>query len=149
MIKREVFNQEFPIHDLYLEPLPIQVSSAGSHMNILSRCDDLLRRFGQVSLLDLGPDGTGNLEGNSNADEIWALIKGEVMFHWVDGREQSPTKGSKFSIQLDRPSLALVPFGVQFTFEWEVPGTILLRISSEEKSSPSSTTVHLEEGSGC
>jgi hypothetical protein len=144
MDKYEGYDQEFPIHDLYIANLATQEFESGFQYDVLSRCDHLLRRFGQISFLTLGPSGKGTLERNAIADEIWALQRGDVIFHWNDRRENSPTKGAAYKARFDSPSLALVPFGVSFSFEWKESGTMLIRISSEEKSSDTSPVIRLE-----
>lgn len=123
---------KYPIHDLYITELSYSENKAGRRLQILSQSDHLIRRFGQLSFLILKPMGILSTERNPAADEIWALVEGQAIFHWHDTREDSPTLGEKFSQRYNSPTGVLVPFGVTFSFEVEAEGTMIIRISSEE-----------------
>jgi dTDP-4-dehydrorhamnose 3,5-epimerase-like enzyme len=47
------------------------------------------------------------------ADEVWALLDGEIDVVMHDEREDSPTRGTRVHLHLHEPTLVLVPFGVQ------------------------------------
>jgi hypothetical protein len=146
---RDMHRPELPIHDLYVEAIQTEQSATGSQGTIYDRSNHLLRRFGQVSFLTLEPSGRGELSGNDIADEVWALLSGEVVFEWFDERVDSPSRGASYQAHLTTPGLVLVPFGVRFSFEVGQAPTTLLRISSEEASSDACPMVVLSQEGEC
>ena len=148
-VNRDMHKPEFPIHDLYVEEIQIEPSDTGLQGIVYTRSNHLLRRFGQVSFLQMEPTGRGELSGNFIADEVWALLSGQVVFEWVDERVDSPSRGASYQAQLNTPGLALVPFGVRFSFEVGQTPTMLLRISSEEASADAYPMVVLSQAGEC
>ncbi len=57
--------------------------------HVLSDQDHLLRRFGQVQVIRKSPGRSETLCLREVADEVWALIEGQVEFTWYDLRQDS------------------------------------------------------------
>jgi hypothetical protein len=121
-----------PIHDLYLKRLRPQHDHDLTAWVPLRDDDHLLRRFGQVEVVQMGPDARPLCRLRSVADEIWALLQGSAELRWRDFREVSPTQNESFGLKLSEPTLALVPFGVGFGLRSLQLGTTLVRISTHE-----------------
>jgi hypothetical protein len=104
----------YPIHDLYVRKLESTITKGVTSLPLLSFDDHLLRRFGFAEKISLAANHQGCMKVREVADEIWVCIEGKVQFHWWDCREDSPTKGQKFELMIEEPTLVLVPFGVAF-----------------------------------
>jgi hypothetical protein len=106
--------QAATIHDALWSTLP--PPSPGEPAAVLSFEDHWLRRFGQMDVLRL--ETGGRYQGRRRiADEVWALVEGEVVIRMTDGRPESPSRGAIETHSLDVPSRVLVPFGVELRIE--------------------------------
>jgi len=120
------------IHDLYIRGLERQGTHSGSTISILRYSDHLLRRFG-LAEFHLLADGQERLSAaRAIADEVWALVRGEVEFDWEDRRENSPTFGRTYQLLARQPMVVLVPFGVAFRIRSLNGEAELVRLASEE-----------------
>ncbi|MGH2620159.1 MAG: hypothetical protein ACRDHG_06255 [Anaerolineales bacterium] len=121
-----------PIHDLYIRALERRGTPSGSTLNVLRYSDHLLRRFGLAEFHVLA-DGQQRLSAaRPVADEVWALVRGEVEFDWEDQRENSPTSGHTYQLRAGQPTVVLVPFGVAFRIRSLNGEAALVRLASEE-----------------
>ena len=80
--------------------------------------DHLLRRFGQAEVCTLDA-GAQFVEGlYPVADQVWAILTGEVELRLEDRRAGSPSEGQVDVLHLRaaKPQAVLIPFGVAYTF---------------------------------
>ncbi len=122
----------YPIHDLFIRSLHIDQDSNGATLEVLRYSDHLLRRFGFAEIVFLESDQVRPVGLRSVADEAWALVEGSVQFRWRDLRSSSPTREATYQLDCDRPTLVLVPFGVEFEVRAVGGPTQLLRLSTHE-----------------
>lgn len=101
---------EYPITDMLIFPLDQQPGK----LTLLSNRDHLLRRFGQLGLLDLDSGSAAPSTVRAEADRFYFVILGNVDFSLVDLREHSPSRGQHvdLTLQASEPRGVLVPFGV-------------------------------------
>jgi dTDP-4-dehydrorhamnose 3,5-epimerase len=123
---------DHPIHDLYIEQLTLNHDHGLTSWVPLRDDDHLLRRFGQVEVMQMDPAAPPRCQLRAIADEAWALLSGSAEFRWRDFRAVSPTEGRRFSLQLREPTVVLVPFGVGFGVQALQQGVLLVRISTHE-----------------
>jgi len=97
------------INDLTLMPLAWR----DGRLTVLSENDPLLRRFGQCDYLRLAA-GASRILLRKQADEIWTLVSGRARLVLTDQREDSPSRQSGQTLELDEnaPRSVLIPFGV-------------------------------------
>jgi len=81
-----------PIHDLYIRELTVEETDGLAKFHVLSDEDHLLRRFGQVQVIRKSPGRSETLCLREVADEVWALIQGQVEFAWHDLRLAPPSR---------------------------------------------------------
>lgn len=100
----------YPIADMLVFPL----EQGAGKLQLLSNREHLLRRFGQLTLLELDPASTLPSSVRSEADRFYFVISGAASFALVDLREHSPSRGQHavFLLTADSPQGLLVPFGV-------------------------------------
>lgn len=127
-------NEDYPIHDLYIEPISPETFEAGTRWIALRHEDHLLRRFGQAEVVRTLPGHTSEKILHEAADEVWSLIEGEVEFVWHDLRQDSPTYDQRHSHRCDEPTLVLAPFGVEFGYSTFNSPALLLRLSTHSDS---------------
>ena len=132
---RDRYNQpmpsEFPIHDMLVFPL----HPSSGPLTLLRNRDHLLRRFGQLDLIDLdaGEQTEATLRGE--ADRFYFCIQGRVTVTLLDLREHSPSLGAQARLTLDakQPQGLLAPFGVACSLAAETDARlVLLSTHSEE-----------------
>ena len=101
-------------------------------LTVLKESDQLLRRFGQVDVVDLGAKNTLEVR-RIQADEIWAIISGKAEIELEDQRGESPSFGKRVDMEVEgkSPQVFLVPFGVNCKISSQ-EGAILLRISTHQ-----------------
>ena len=122
--------EHLKISDMYVLDLAWQ----GQKLTIIKETDQLLRRFGQMDMIKLNPKDRVDVF-RSEADEIWAPMAGQADVRLEDQREESPSKGEIFHLEIisDDPKAILVPFGVNCTIS-SAEGATLLRIGTHEES---------------
>ncbi len=121
-----------PIHDLYFKPIPPESDRGLTSWVPLRDDDHLLRRFGQIEVLQIKAGAPPLCRMREVADDWWALIGGSAELIFKDLREISPTQGETYRLRLHEPTLAFVPFGVAFGVRAVEPPAILIRISTHE-----------------
>lgn len=128
-----------PIHDIIILPLT-QVEDEGTLRWVALRdTDHLLARFGQAEVIRVQTGRPVGMRLRSVADEVWALIEGQVEFAWQDLRQGSPTRNHHFSLACLKPTAVLVPSGVAFGFRALGNQPLLLRLSTHADEDPAST----------
>ena len=99
----------FAINDLVV----MDLSPRWPILTVLTEDDPILRRFGQVDVVDLD---TGHPQSilRKKADEVWAVLEGEAHFSLKDQREDSPTFEHSETVTLSGEIFraVMVPFGV-------------------------------------
>jgi hypothetical protein len=121
---------KYPIHDLFISELePIEMDGQ-IRMPILSFQDHLLRRFEFAESILLDTKVQTDLKIRAVADEIWISLSGKVQFTWLDMRNYSPSYGSRYEIQSDKPMRVLAPFGVAFGIQTFDEPVHLIRFST-------------------
>lgn len=101
------------IHDIWVQPLPTVRSDGGTHWKLPEGLAPWLRRYGEAEVVRMASGASLGPRVRRVADEVWALLDGEVDVDLVDERDNSPTRGGSLHIHLSEPTLVLVPFGVQ------------------------------------
>jgi hypothetical protein len=122
----------YPIHDLYLRPLEINLEGGAAHLRLLAHSNHLLRRFGVVELFRLPAGATFGPRLQPVADDAWVLESGAADLFWRDERLGSPTRGGQHRWRALPPLLWLVPFGVAFGMRCSQP-CVLIRLSTHEQ----------------
>ncbi len=123
-------SEALPIHDLFIRQISIKQEQSETRWTALQDGDHLLRRFGLAELVRAQSGAKPSLQVRSVADEVWALIEGQVEFRWHDLREDSPTQGEEHRITCSEPTLVLAPFGVAFGFRALEGSALLLRLAT-------------------
>lgn len=126
-----------PIHDLFVKALSKEDFASGWRLPMLRYDDHLLRRFGLAEAIQLDARSSLGPQIRRTADELWALVEGQVEFSWEDRREGSPTHGQRHSLRCDQPTLALVPFGVAFSCRALEQPARLIRLATHAEEEPS------------
>lgn len=120
----------FPIHDLYIKPILLIEEPGSTRWPTLCDSDHILRRFGLAEVVRVQPEAPPKVHVREIADEVWALIEGQVEFYWHDLRKNSPTFDSKHRLICELPTLVLVPFGVAFGCRALGGAATLLRLAT-------------------
>ena len=128
--ERNALTNKQPIHDLYIRELTVEETDGFAKFHVLSDEDHLLRRFGQVQVIQKSPGRSETLYLREVADEVWALIEGNVEFAWHDLRQGSPTQGRWHHLHAETPTLILAPFGVAFGCRALQDPALLIRLST-------------------
>jgi dTDP-4-dehydrorhamnose 3,5-epimerase len=83
-------------------------------MEILRDDDELLKRFGQVSLAKSYPGVIKAFHYHKRQDDIWFFAVGNAQVVLYDKREDSPTKSETnvFYLGEDNPQIVVIPVGV-------------------------------------
>jgi hypothetical protein len=102
----------YPIHDMLLRPLPVREGPWGRHWPLPDWDGPWLRRYGEAEVIRIGPGGALPDRLRRVADEVWALLEGEIELTAVDLRPDSPTHDAELRLDLTEPTLILIPFGV-------------------------------------
>jgi hypothetical protein len=120
---------DFPISDMYV--FTLRRSERG--LVLLREADHLLRRFGQLELVDLSA-GALELGVRAEADRFVYAIDGTCEVELIDLRDSSPTHAARALVALDAadPQGVLVPFGVACTLRaGKAARVVLLSTHSE------------------
>lgn len=102
----------YPIHDMLLRPLAARQAPWGRHWPLPDWDGPWLRRYGEAEVIRLAPGGDLPERLRHVADEVWALLEGEIELVAVDRRPDSPTRDAELRLHLTDPTLILIPFGV-------------------------------------
>lgn len=127
-----------PITDLLV--LPLQPEEGG--LTLLSNQQHLLRRFGQLQLLELAPGQRSAASLKGEADRFYFVIAGEARIALEDLREHSPSRGAKDEVTLaaEQPQGLLAPFGVAVRLSSE-RGARVIVVSTHSEAHPADGTV--------
>jgi hypothetical protein len=101
------------IHDLWVQPLPTSRSPSETRWKLPEGLAPWLRRYGEAEVIRMAAGAHLGPRVRLMADEVWALLDGEIEVKMQDGRDDSPTRGAALHLHLIEPTLVLVPFGVQ------------------------------------
>ncbi|MEX2030235.1 MAG: hypothetical protein WD906_04615 [Anaerolineales bacterium] len=101
------------IHDLWVQPLPTSRSITETRWRLPDGLAPWLRRYGEAEVIRMAAGAHLAPRVRLVADEVWALLDGEIEVDLQDGRVDSPTGGARMHLHLFEPTLVLVPFGVQ------------------------------------
>lgn len=117
---------DFAINDLVV----MELTSRWPILTVLSENDPLLRRFGQVDVVDLDVNHPQSVL-REKADEVWAVLEGEAHFSLEDRRADSPSFGQQLTLVLDARvyRAVLLPFGVACRVE-TVAHALCLRLTT-------------------
>lgn len=125
------------IPDLVIEA--IQQQSDGQEMTsqLLSFDDHLLRRFGELQLIERNTNKLESLSVRGMADEIWFLLEGAVECTARDLRSGSPGAGNQVQFELSEPTRVMVPFGVAFGWRTMGQPALMLRCATHAQNTDS------------
>jgi mannose-6-phosphate isomerase-like protein (cupin superfamily) len=126
-----MIRSEFEISDMVVKDLDWR----NGILDILNEGDHLLRRFGEVEVVTIEPQGSVQVF-RQQADEIWALLSGHASFHLQDRRQDSPSQGAEVNLDIsqDSPQAVLIPFGV-LSKVTSNQGATLVRINTHQDES--------------
>lgn len=121
-------DKEYPIPDLTVRDL----DPVGGRLTVSREEDHLLRRFGQVDLVELNA-GESISVFRKKADEVWSVISGASTFSLTDRREESPAFENQVEFELlgMNPQAVLVPFGVECLIR-SADGAKLVRLTTHQ-----------------
>lgn len=124
---------DFPISDMYV--FPLQRSERG--VVLLREADHLLRRFGQLEIVDLKAGEQTDFALRSEADRFIFPISGLAIAELLDLRQASPSRGVRTRVTLDAssPQGLLAPFGVALSLRSE-SGTRVALLSTHSEAHP-------------
>jgi hypothetical protein len=124
---------KYPISDMHVFDLTL----TGGILTFLREKDHLLRRFGQLDLLDLSPNEKTDFTLRAEADRFFFPINGAVTVNMIDLRCESPTHGGRTNISFDsaKPQGLLVPFGVACSLEVKAAARLII-LSTHAESHP-------------
>jgi len=129
------------IFDLYICELTPEETDGLSALRVLGSEDHLLRRFGQLDVIRKSPNSMETMSLREVADEVWALLEGEVEFAWHDLRPDSPSQDHWHHLRTGTPTLILAPFGVAFGCRALEKPALLLRLSTHAEGTHSGDRV--------
>lgn len=135
-------DSEYLISDMYV----FDLSRADGGLILLRERDHLLRRFGQLDLVDLAPNEKTDFTLRAEADRFLFPISGALIVNMIDMRSSSPTNGARANISLDysRPQGLLVPFGVACSMETKATARVIILYTHSESHPEDRTPGHDE-----
>lgn len=127
-----------PISDMHVFPLKRE----DGRLALLGEADHLLRRFGQLEVVDLAAGTQTEYSLRAEADRFVFAIEGECRVQLVDLREVSPTRGARASLALAAkdPHGLLVPFGAACSLQTDA-GCRLVTLSTHSQAHPADRVV--------
>ncbi len=101
---------EYAIADMHVFPLQRQQGQ----LTLLRNSDHLLRRFGQLDVIDIKAGQQTDYTVRAEADRFLFVMDGAAELSLFDMRTQSPSNGERVALSLKAhdPKGVLVPFGV-------------------------------------
>lgn len=135
-------NSEYPISDMHV----FDLSRGAAGLTLLREKDHLLRRFGQLDLVDLAPNEKTDFTLRAEADRFLFPVSGTLVVNMIDMRSSSPTFEARANISLnsEKPQGLLVPFGVACSLETKAAGRIVI-LSTHSESHPEDRTPGRDE----
>jgi len=133
---------EYPIADMHVFPL---IREAG-RLRLLRESDHLLRRFGQLELMDLSAGEQTEFTLRAEADRFLFPINGSLEATLLDLRESSPSKNVSTEIKLNdvNPKGLLVPFGVACFLATTATARVII-LSTHSESHPEDRSATSDE----
>lgn len=133
---------QYPIADMHVFPL----TREAGRLTLLREKDHLLRRFGQLELMDLDVGEQTEFTLRAEADRFLFSIKGSVTATFLDLRAASPSKGvrAEFTLDADQPQGMLVPFGVACSLAASSAARLII-LSTHSESHPEDRTPSPDE----
>jgi hypothetical protein len=133
---------EYPIADMYVFPLKRQAG----RVSLLRENDHLLRRFGELELIDLASGEVTAFTSRAEADRFLFPISGEFSANLVDLRVNSPSRGrrNEILVRADEPLGILIPWGVACSLSSNV-GARLIVLSTHSKPHSDDFSVQQDE----
>ncbi len=123
----------YPIHDMLVRPLKARQGPRSRHWPLPDWDEPWLRRYGEAEVIRLGTDGGLPKRLRRMADEVWALLEGEIEVVAVDRRPDSPTHDAELRLHLIDPTLFLIPFGVALQLKAVGRDTWLVRMATHSE----------------
>lgn len=123
----------YPIHDMLLRPLPGREGVWSRHWPLPDWDGPWLRRYGEAEVIRLRPGGALPDRLRRLADEVWALIAGEIELMAVDRRPDSPTRDAELRLHVTDPTLILIPFGVALRLKAAGRGAWVIRMATHSE----------------
>jgi hypothetical protein len=113
-----------PISDVYL----FDLGQSEGRLTLLSEHQHLLRRFGQLELVDIAPGQRIEAPAPAETDRFCFVLDGVVVAHLEDQRGQSPSQGASMDVALEasQPRGLLMPFGVGASIHSEAGARLLM-----------------------
>lgn len=127
------------IHDLWVQPLPMSRSRSETRWKLPEGLAPWLRRYGEAEVIRMAAGAHLGPRVRLVADEVWALLDGEIEVVMQDRRNESPTRGARVHLHLIEPTLVLVPFGVQSEVSSPSARSWLVRMATHTDSEDPST----------
>jgi hypothetical protein len=133
---------EYAIADMHVFPLQRQQGQ----LTLLRNSDHLLRRFGQLDVIDIKNGEQTDYTVRAEADRFLFIIDGAAELSLFDMRAQSPSNGTRVALSLtsDEPKGVLVPFGVAYML-YATADTRLISLSTHSESHTHDTSLHQDE----
>lgn len=133
---------KYPIADMHKFPL----GRKAGRLVLLREADHLLRRFGQLEILDLAPGERTDFTLRSEADRFLFPADGSVTATLLDLRETSPSKNARaeFALSASDPHGLLVPFGVACSLS-ATEAARLIVLSTHSASHPDDRSITADE----
>lgn len=132
----------YPIADMHIFPL----ARAAGRLTLLRNSDHLLRRFGQLDLLELAAAQRLDLPLRGEADCFLFPVSGAVEAALMDLRPSSPSHGAKAAVALsvDEPKGLLVPFGVACSLQ-AAGQAVLIQLSTHSEAHSYDRDINADE----
>jgi hypothetical protein len=132
----------YPIADMHVFPLRVEAG----RLVLLREADHLLRRFGQLELLDLAAGTQTEFQLRAEADRFLFVIAGRVAVRLLDLRDVSPSHGAQVIVPLDekKPQGVLVPFGVACGANAELDSRLIV-LSTHSEAHPDDRAATADE----
>jgi len=132
----------YPIADMHIFPLAL----AAGRLTLLRNSDHLLRRFGQLDLLEIAAGQRLDLPVRGEADCFLFPVSGAVNAALLDLRPSSPSQGAKVAVALsaDEPKGLLVPFGVACSLQAESQA-VLIQLSTHSEAHSADRAISADE----
>jgi hypothetical protein len=110
------------------DALVFALSRLNNKLTLLDEDSHLLRRFGQLDVLDLSADSETEFEVRAEADRFIFPIAGSLRARLIDLRQGSPSEGTRTEIELtaQNPSGLLSPFGVALSLRAETDARVII-----------------------
>lgn len=133
---------EYVIADMLVFPLQREQCQ----LTLLRNSDHLLRRFGQLDVINIKTGEQTDYTVRAEADRFLFLIDGAAELSLFDMRVQSPSNGKRVALSLtaEKPKGVLVPFGVAYML-YASADTRLILLSTHSESHIHDTSLNQDE----